>query len=218
MVLLIDNYDSFVHNLARYFRQLGQETHVVRNDAITAAEAAASGADAIVLSPGPLAPDQAGICLDIVKQLAGVIPILGVCLGHQVIGQALGGQVIAAPTPVHGRSTEIEHDGAGLFAGLPSPMRVGRYHSLVVDPQQLGPHLQSLAWDRSGIVMAMRHCQFPVFGIQFHPESLLTLHGYRVLANFLGMAIDAPVSEARLAELTDGLQRLGSLPAMGSGG
>jgi anthranilate synthase/aminodeoxychorismate synthase-like glutamine amidotransferase len=206
MVLLIDNYDSFVHNLARYFRQLGQETRVVRNDGVSVDEVAASGALAVVLSPGPLAPEHAGVCLEVVERLAGTMPMLGVCLGHQAIGQALGGRVERAPAPIHGRATQIEHRGRDLFAGLPSPMTVGRYHSLVIDRRSLSDSLEELAWDAEGVVMAVRHRQFPVFGIQFHPESLLTPYGYHLLANFLHIAGAPAIGAARVNALAEGIQ------------
>jgi len=188
MLLLIDNYDSFVHNLARYFRRLGQETLVVRNDATTPREIAALRPEAIVLSPGPCTPDEAGCSIDVVKQLAGQVPILGVCLGHQAIGAALGGRVIRAPVPMHGRTSSIRHSEDGIFAGVVNPLTVGRYHSLVVDAATLPAELEVVAQTGEGIIMALAHRRWPVFGVQFHPESILTESGYVILANFLRIA------------------------------
>lgn len=188
MILLIDNYDSFVHNLSRYFRRLGFTTEVVRNDAIDVRRIRSRRPQAIVLSPGPCTPSQAGCSLDIVRHLTGTLPILGVCLGHQAIGEALGGRVVRAGEPVHGRTSQIEHDGRGEFACLPSPLRVGRYHSLVVDRASLPDCLEVSATTRDGQVMALRHRKFPVIGLQFHPESVLTDHGYEILMGFLRVA------------------------------
>ena len=188
MLLLIDNYDSFVHNLARYLRRLGCETQVVRNDALTPDQIARLRPAAIVLSPGPCTPNEAGHSLEIVKQLAGTIPMLGVCLGHQTIGSALGARIVRAPAPMHGRTSQVEHGGEGLFAGLPSPLTVGRYHSLVVDRQTLPDELVVIAQTADGVVMALAHTRWPVFGVQFHPESILTEGGYTILANFLRLA------------------------------
>ncbi len=185
MILVVDNYDSFVHNLARYFRQLGAETRVVRNDKLTVAEVRQSNPSAIVLSPGPCTPDQAGCCLDLVRQLHSEIPMLGVCLGHQTIAQALGGRIVRAPRPLHGVASTITHNGQGLFAGLPKRMQVGRYHSLVAEPDSLPPALAPTAMTDDGVVMAFAHRELPLFGVQFHPESVLTEHGYAILANFL---------------------------------
>ena len=186
MILLIDNYDSFAHNLARYLRQLGQQTCVVRNDAISIDQVRRQKPAAIVISPGPCAPRQAGVCLDLVRELHSTISILGICLGHQVIAEALGGQVARAREPVHGRASLIEHDGHGLFAGLPSPLRVARYHSLVVE--DLPACLRIDAKLSDGTPMAIAHTNYPVFGWQFHPESVLTSHGYDLLTVFLETA------------------------------
>jgi len=188
MLLIIDNYDSFVHNLARYVRRLGQETLVVRNDAITVAQAAQLRPDAIILSPGPCTPREAGCSLELVRALAGRVPLLGVCLGHQTIAAALGAVIVRAPQPMHGRTSLIDHAGSGLFAGLASPLAVGRYHSLVVDDTTLPSELEVTAHTADGVVMALAHRRWPVYGVQFHPESVLTEGGYRILANFLALA------------------------------
>jgi anthranilate synthase/aminodeoxychorismate synthase-like glutamine amidotransferase len=188
MILLIDNYDSFVHNLARYFQRLGQETIVVRNDDISPARAAQHNPAAIVLSPGPCTPDEAGASLAIVRELAGKVPMLGVCLGHQTIGAAFGAKVIRAPQPMHGRASAVAHSGTGLFADLPTPLTVGRYHSLIVDEQSLPHELEVTARTPDGIVMALAHRHWPIYGVQFHPESILTEGGYTLLVNFLTLA------------------------------
>ena len=188
MLLLIDNYDSFVHNLARYFERLGQETLVVRNDAIDISRVRELRPGAMVLSPGPCTPCEAGASLEIVQALHGSVPILGVCLGHQVIAEALGGVVVRAPLPVHGQASPIQHDGSGLFAGLASPLAVGRYHSLVVEPGSLPKALRPTAWTDDQVLMAFEHTRFPVYGVQFHPESILTKGGFELLANFLRLA------------------------------
>ncbi len=188
MILLIDNYDSFVYNLARYFQRLGQTTRVVRNTTIDAAGVDGLRPGAIVLSPGPCTPQQAGCSLDLVRRFHAELPILGVCLGHQVIAEALGGHVVRANEPVHGRSASIHHDGRGMFAGLPSPMAGCRYHSLVVEEASLPDCLEVSARLDDGTVMALRHRERPVVGLQFHPESILTDAGYPLLAAFLRLA------------------------------
>ena len=188
MILVIDNYDSFVHNLARYFRQLGSETVVYRNDQIDTDAISKIKPDAIVISPGPCTPDQAGISLEVVKRFAGTIPILGVCLGHQAIVQVFGGNVVCANEPIHGRSTQIEHDQSDIFTGIPTPLTVGRYHSLIAEPGSLPDCLQVTAKTNEGILMAVSHREWPVVGVQFHPESILTEHGYKILTNFLEIA------------------------------
>ena len=188
MLLLIDNYDSFAHNLARYFTRLGQTTQVVRNDNIEVAGVRAMRPAAIVISPGPCTPREAGASLEIVRQLHEVVPILGVCLGHQVIAEALGAQIVRARVPVHGHASHVEHDGSGVFAGVPSPLAVGRYHSLVVAPDSLPRSLRTTAWTADRVLMAFQHEHLPLFGVQFHPESILTEHGYDLLANFLRLA------------------------------
>lgn len=184
MILLIDNYDSFVYNLARYMGELGMETRVVRNDKINVPEIARLKPRAIVLSPGPCAPDQAGVCLDAIKGLGHKIPILGVCLGHQAIGQAYGGRITRS-APMHGRSSLIHHNGTGVFAGLPDPLKVGRYHSLIVANDELPHDLIPTAHAADGAIMALRHARHPVAGVQFHPESILTDHGHQILRNFM---------------------------------
>lgn len=187
-LLLIDNYDSFVHNLARYFELLGQEAVVVRNDAVDAAAVRAMRPGAMILSPGPCAPEQAGASLDLVRELHAEISILGVCLGHQTIAAALGGRVVRAPEPIHGRSSLVRHDGQGIFAGLANPLQVGRYHSLVVEERTLPGDLKVTARTDDGVVMALQHRRHPVVGVQFHPESILTDGGFALLAGFLRQA------------------------------
>jgi anthranilate synthase/aminodeoxychorismate synthase-like glutamine amidotransferase len=187
MILFIDNYDSFVHNLARYFVRLGQETFVVRNDEITACDVAALQPDAIVLSPGPCTPQEAGCSVEVIRTLHRTCPILGVCLGHQAIGAAFGADILRAPQPMHGRSSLVRHRGQGVFRGVPNPMIVGRYHSLMVDEAQL-PDEFVLTYSDDGVIMAMEHREYPLVGVQFHPESILTRGGYRLLANFLDRA------------------------------
>ncbi len=211
MILLIDNYDSFVHNLARYLRRLGCQTLVVRNDQVDLGQLSQCPPQAIVLSPGPSTPDAAGCCLEVVRSLAPHVPLLGICLGHQVICQALGAAVVRAPQPMHGRASRIEHDQQGLFAGLPNPMTVGRYHSLVVDPPSVPGCLRTTAWGPRGEVMAVVHRRWPLFGLQFHPESILTECGYRLLARFLqlaGLTDDQPLPDP-LPSLRDELSERG---------
>lgn len=188
MILVIDNYDSFVKNLARYFEQLGCRTVVVRNDRITASEIGLLKPEAIVLSPGPCSPDEAGVCLEVVERFAGSIPILGICLGHQAIAQALGSRVVRANEPMHGRPSEILHCGSPMFAGVPTPFIVGRYHSLVVERQSLSSDLRITATTSDRTIMALEHQRWPIVGLQFHPESILTECGYQLLANFLQIA------------------------------
>ena len=200
MILLIDNYDSFVFNLARYFQRLGQTVKVVRNDALDAAGVAALNPAAIVLSPGPCTPAEAGCSLEVVRQLYRHYPILGVCLGHQTIAAALGATIVRAPVAMHGRASNIEHDGVGIFAGLTSPLRVGRYHSLVIAPESLPAELRATARTADGTIMAIEHRELPVVGVQFHPESILTEQGYELLAAFLhraGLNIPAELPDRR---------------------
>jgi anthranilate synthase/aminodeoxychorismate synthase-like glutamine amidotransferase len=193
MLLLIDNYDSFVYNLARYFVELGCETRVVRNDMIDVATIRAMLPDAVLISPGPCTPNDAGASVELVAQLSDRIPILGVCLGHQAIAAALGGKVIRANEPVHGRTSLIEHSGTDLFAGMPSPLRVARYHSLIVDEATLPTDLVITARTHDGIPMAVQHRSRPLYGVQFHPEAVLTEHGRLLLSNFAKIAGLQPI-------------------------
>jgi anthranilate synthase/aminodeoxychorismate synthase-like glutamine amidotransferase len=188
VLLLIDNYDSFVHNLARYFQQLGQRTLVIRNDAIDIAAVSSMRPEALILSPGPGRPVQAGASLELVRRFRLDFPILGICLGHQVIAEAFGATIVRAPAPMHGRDSIIEHNESGVFAGLPSPLSVGRYHSLVVENSSLPAELEVTARTSDGVVMAIAHRNLPIVGLQFHPESILTEHGYEILAGFLRLA------------------------------
>lgn len=185
MILIIDNYDSFVYNLARYVSQLGREPHVVRNDKITLSQIEALQPSHIVLSPGPCAPDQAGICLPLIRYFAGVIPILGVCLGHQAIGQAFGGIVTHALRPMHGKTSSVIHDGVGLFQGIKNPLKVSRYHSLIVSHNNFPKTLRITACSSDNEIMALEHYIYPVYGVQFHPESILSEQGHDLLRNFL---------------------------------
>jgi anthranilate synthase component II len=188
MLLVIDNYDSFTYNLVQYLGELGAEIVVRRNDAVTVAEVGEMAPSGIVLSPGPCAPAQAGVTVEVIRAWGHRIPILGVCLGHQAIGEAYGGRVVRASRAVHGKTSRILHDGTGLFEGLPSPLQVGRYHSLVVERDSLPSSLQVMATaaDDPREIHALRHATFPVWGVQFHPESVLTPEGKRLLENFLG--------------------------------
>ncbi len=188
MILLIDNYDSFTYNLFHYLGELGEPVTVVRNDRISAADAISMGPDSIVLSPGPCDPDKAGICLELIRSAAGKIPILGVCLGHQAIGQAFGGRIVRAPQPMHGKMSKIHHTGASVFRGLPNDFRATRYHSLVVDRANLPSTLEITAETDDGIIMGLAHKRFPIHGVQFHPESIASEHGHKILRNFLDFA------------------------------
>ena len=190
MLLMIDNYDSFTFNLVQYFGELGEEVTVIRNDAKSVAEIAAMRPDRIVISPGPCTPNEAGVSLQVLHDLAGTVPILGVCLGHQAIGQAYGGQVVRAKTIMHGKTSPIRHRGEGVFAGVPDGFEATRYHSLVVRRESLPEALEITAWTADadgGIdeIMGLRHRSLPVEGVQFHPESILTQHGHDLLRNFL---------------------------------
>jgi anthranilate synthase/aminodeoxychorismate synthase-like glutamine amidotransferase len=185
MILLIDNYDSFTFNLVHFLGDLGAECIVRRNDTLTPAEALAMQPEAIVLSPGPCTPNEAGICLELIREAAGKLPIFGVCLGHQAIGQAFGGDVIRAPEPVHGKTSPVHHENSDVFAGLPDPFTATRYHSLIVDAATLPDSLIPTAWTEQKIIMGMRHKTLPIFGVQFHPESIATSHGHEILGNFL---------------------------------
>jgi len=200
MILLIDNYDSFVHNLARYFRRLGQRTEVVRNDAVDVATIRRAKPRAVVLSPGPGTPQAAGCSLEIVRELQGELPILGICLGHQAIAAALGARILRATEPRHGRTSLVEHFDAPLFQGVPSPFVACRYHSLVVEPASLPSELKVTAVCDDGTIMAIEHVSYPVFGLQFHPEAALTEHGFQIVANFLTLAgVDVEANPDELA-------------------
>ena len=193
MILLIDNYDSFTFNLLHFLGDVGARCDVWRNDALSVEDAIAMAPEAIVLSPGPCTPNEAGICLNLIKAAAGRIPLLGVCLGHQAIGQAFGGEVVRAPTPMHGKMSAVSHDDSDVFAGLPSPFQATRYHSLIVRRETLPAALVETA--RTGdLTMGLRHRSLPVFGVQFHPESIASEHGHAILANFIAIArgINAP--------------------------
>jgi len=187
MFLLIDNYDSFTYNLWHYLGELGAEIVVRRNDALSVADALALRPQGIVLSPGPSDPDHAGICLELVRR-AGDVPILGVCLGHQAIGQACGGRIVRAPVPMHGKLSSIQHDGTGVFVGLPNPFRATRYHSLVVERTSLPAALRVTAQTEDGLVMGLAHRERPLHGVQFHPESIASEAGHALLRNFLALA------------------------------
>jgi anthranilate synthase component 2 len=188
MILLIDNYDSFTFNLVHYLGELGAECDVRRNDAITVDEALALDPEAIVLSPGPCTPTEAGICCDLIRASAGRVPMLGVCLGHQAIGQVFGGEVVRAPKPMHGKTSPVIHRGSDVFAGLPSPFLATRYHSLTVRPESVPDVLVATAHTEDGVIMGLRHSVYPLFGVQFHPESIASEHGHDILANFLRLA------------------------------
>ena len=192
MILLIDNYDSFVYNLARYVRELGETPLVLRHDAIDVDEIAALAPSHIIISPGPCSPAEAGISTDVVRQLGPTIPILGVCLGHQCIGAAYGAEIVRAGAPMHGKTSRIHHEGTGLFAGLPSPFLATRYHSLVIPPGAVPSTLRVTATSEDGEIMAVQHVEHPVHGVQFHPESVLTEHGYRLLDHFLHGVSETP--------------------------
>ncbi|HWE46053.1 MAG TPA: aminodeoxychorismate/anthranilate synthase component II [Caulobacteraceae bacterium] len=188
MILVVDNYDSFTWNLVHYLAELGARVLVRRNDALTADEALAMGAQAVVLSPGPCTPNEAGICLDLIAKAPDALAILGVCLGHQSIAQAFGGQVRRAKSLMHGKTSPIHHDGEGLFKGLPDPFTATRYHSLAAPREHLPPVLKVTAWTEDGEVMGLRHATRPIVGVQFHPESIATEGGHKMLANFLDLA------------------------------
>lgn len=198
MIVLIDNYDSFVHNLARYLRRLGERTVVVRNDEVGVEDVAALAPSHIVISPGPCSPAEAGIAPEVATRLGETVPILGVCLGHQCIAAAYGGRVVRAKRPMHGRATAVSHMGTGIFEGLPSPFQAGLYHSLAVARDGLPAELEVVAVDEAGEIMAIRHRERPIWGVQFHPESILTEHGPALLRNFL--ALRAPAGPAAPAD------------------
>ena len=194
-LLMVDNYDSFTYNLVQYLGELGAAVDVRRNDAVTPDEVAALAPDAIVISPGPCTPREAGVSMAVIERFAGRVPILGVCLGHQAIGDVFGGAIVRAPRVMHGKTSPIHHDGRGLFDSLPDPFDATRYHSLVIDPATLPPALERTAWTAEGEIMGVRHREHFVEGVQFHPESILTREGKHLLANFLARV--PPRSEAR---------------------
>jgi anthranilate synthase/aminodeoxychorismate synthase-like glutamine amidotransferase len=202
MILLIDNYDSFVYNLARYVRELGETPLVRRHDATDVDEILGLSPSHIIISPGPCSPNEAGISTEVVRRIGPLIPILGVCLGHQCIGAAYGGAILRAGHPMHGKTSRIHHSGTGLFSGLPSPFIATRYHSLVIAPGSVPPSLEVTATSEDGEIMAVRHVEHPVYGVQFHPESVLTEHGYRILDHFLH---GVPASPRPLPEGADGV-------------
>lgn len=193
MITLIDNYDSFTYNLVHYIGDLGVSSDVVRNDKITVEEVIEAKPNAIVLSPGPCTPNEAGICLELIEKAAGNFPIFGVCLGHQSIGQAFGGKVIKAPELMHGKTSEIIHEGHSVFKGLPSPFTATRYHSLIVERESLPDCFEITAESEDGLIMGLTHKEHPIFGVQFHPESIASDYGHKILGNFLeiaGLSID----------------------------
>ncbi len=191
MILVIDNYDSFTYNLVQYLGELGAEMEVVRNDQLTVDEIAERAPERIVISPGPCTPTEAGVSVETIRELGSRIPILGVCLGHQSIGQAYGGEVVRAAKPMHGKTSPIRHTGEGIFRGIPAPFTVARYHSLVIEPSSLPPGLEAVAWtDEPGFeteIQAVRHREHPVWGVQFHPESIASEHGHALLRNVLAL-------------------------------
>ena len=189
MILMIDNYDSFTYNLVQYLGEMGQQLKVFRNNKITIEEIEALNPDKIIISPGPCTPTEAGISMDVIRHFAGKVPILGVCLGHQSIGQVFGGEIVRAKKLMHGKTSMIHHDGEGIFAGLPNPFEATRYHSLVIEPSTLSPEFEMTAWadapDGGREIMGIRHKKHPTFGVQFHPESFLTPGGFDILRRFL---------------------------------
>jgi anthranilate synthase/aminodeoxychorismate synthase-like glutamine amidotransferase len=193
MLLVIDNYDSFTYNLVQFLGELGAEPVVRRNDQVTVEEIANGGYRGIVISPGPGEPKGAGISLALIRELGGRMPILGVCLGHQAIGEAFGGRIVRAPRPVHGKASRVKHDGRGIFAGVPEEIEVARYHSLVIEPQSCPDVLEVTAATADGIIMGVRHRSLPIEGVQFHPESVLTSNGMQILSNFVHLCRAAPV-------------------------
>jgi anthranilate synthase/aminodeoxychorismate synthase-like glutamine amidotransferase len=201
MILLIDNYDSFVYNLARYVRELGESPLVRRHDAIDVDEILSLAPSHIIISPGPCSPKEAGVSTDVVRRVGPHIPVLGVCLGHQCIGAAYGGEIVRAGIPMHGKISRIHHSGSGLFFGLPNPFMATRYHSLVIAPASIPSSLEVVATSDDGEIMAVRHVEYPVYGVQFHPESVLTEHGYHLLDHFLH---GVPSSPRVLPDAADG--------------
>ncbi len=203
MIVLIDNYDSFTFNLVHYLGGLGADVVVHRNDKVATDAVIAAEPDAIVLSPGPCTPNEAGICLDLIRRAAPTIPILGVCLGHQAVGQAFGGAIVRAPVPVHGKLSEVTHCGRGLFSGINGPVRATRYHSLVIDRASMPPELSVTAETSDRLVMAVAHARLPVHGVQFHPESIASEHGHLMLKNFLDLAADWNAASGRRPPAAD---------------
>ena len=199
MIVLIDNYDSFTFNLVHYLGELGAKVEVHRNDKIAAADVVAAAPDAIVLSPGPCTPNDAGICLELIAAAASTIPVFGVCLGHQAIGQVFGGQVVRAPAPVHGKLSDMSHRGEGVFRGIDGPFRATRYHSLVIDRDTMPDDLAVTAETGDRLVMGLAHRRLPVHGVQFHPESIASEHGHLILKNFLEIAADWNAATGRRA-------------------
>ena len=188
MFLLLDNYDSFTYNLRHYLGELGAEVEVRRNDAVSADEALSLGTEGIVISPGPCDPDRAGICLEVMEKAAGRLPVLGVCLGHQCIGQAFGAKVVRAPKPMHGKISEITHNATGVLAAIPSPFKATRYHSLTLEPGSLPDCLEITAESDDGVIQGIAHRDLPLHGVQFHPESIASEHGHQLIQNFLDIA------------------------------
>jgi anthranilate synthase component II len=193
MLLVIDNYDSFTYNLVQLLGELGADPVVRRNDQVTVSEIANGGYRGLVISPGPGEPKGAGVSLSAIRELGGQLPILGVCLGHQAIGEAFGGRIVRAPRPIHGKASRVTHDGRGIFAGLPAEIDVARYHSLVIEPQSCPPVLEVTASTADGIIMGVRHRNLPIEGVQFHPESVLTSNGVQILSNFVQLCRAASV-------------------------
>jgi len=185
MFILIDNYDSFTYNLFHYLGELGARLEVHRNDKISVDEVMAMHPQGIILSPGPCTPDTAGICLDLVKRAAGKVPLFGVCLGHQAIGQVFGGAVVRAPKPMHGKLSKVHHTGKGVFRDVPNDFNATRYHSLTIDPPSFPSELEITAESEDGVIQGLQHKTLPIFGVQFHPESIASEHGHKILANFL---------------------------------
>ena len=188
MILVVDNYDSFTYNLVHYLNELGAESEVYRNDALSVGEALGMKPEAVLLSPGPCTPNEAGICLELIAKAPDDLPILGVCLGHQAIGQVFGGDVIRAKTLMHGKTDQIHHNGAGVFEDVPSPFTATRYHSLAIERSSLPNTLEVTAWTEDGEIMGVQHKDRPMYGVQFHPESIATQYGHEMLANFLDLA------------------------------
>jgi anthranilate synthase/aminodeoxychorismate synthase-like glutamine amidotransferase len=193
MLLVIDNYDSFTYNLVQFLGELGAEPVVRRNDQVTVEQIANGSYRGIVISPGPGEPKGAGVSLAVIRQLGARLPILGVCLGHQAIGEAFGGRIVRAPRPIHGKASSVQHDGRGIFAGVPNDLQVARYHSLIIERESCPAELEVTATTADGIIMGVRHRTFPIEGVQFHPESVLTSNGMQILSNFVKLCEAAPV-------------------------